>query len=109
VLLSSDPTSFINNLPSDFSLPQLWQVYRDQQFTVEIKNRNYRAIIIEHQEFLALIALPVDVHHHYLMHFNRQLSMILFAITLLLVSVAAFSVYWGFAPLATIVQKNEKD
>jgi len=108
VLLSSDPTSFINDLPSDFSLPQLWQVYRDQQFTVEIKNRNYRAIIIEHQEFLALIALPIDVHHHYLIHFNRQLSMILFAITLLLVSVAAFSVYWGFAPLATIVQKMKR-
>ena len=107
-LLSSDPTSFINDLPSDFSLPQLWQVYRDQQFTIEIKGRNYRAIIIENQEFLALIALPIDVHHHYLMHFNRQLSMILFAITLLLVSVAALSVYWGFAPLATIVQKMKR-
>lgn len=107
-LLSSDPTSFANDLPSDFSLPQLWQVYRDQQFTVEIKNRNYRAIIIEHQALLALIALPIDVHHHYLIHFNRQLSMILFAITLLLVSVAAFSVYWGFAPLATIVQKMKR-
>ena len=108
VLLSSDPTNFANDLPSDFSLPQLWQVYRDQQFTVEIKNRNYRAIIIENQEVLALIALPIDVHHHYLMHFNRQLSMILFAITLLLVSVAALSVYWGFAPLATIVQKMKR-
>ena len=107
-LLSSDPTSFINDLPSDFSLPQLWQVYRDQQFTIEIKGRNYRAIIIENQEVLALIALPIDVHHHYLMHFNRQLSMILFAITLLLVSVAALSVYWGFAPLATIVQKMKR-
>ncbi|MGP5210063.1 ATP-binding protein [Psychrobacter alimentarius] len=108
VLLSSDPTSFINDLPSDFSLPQLWQVYRDQQFTIEIKGRNYRAIIIENQEVLALIALPIDVHHHYLMNFNRQLSMILFAITLLLVSVAALSVYWGFAPLATIVQKMKR-
>ena len=107
-LLSSDPTSFANDLPSDFSLPQLWQVYRDQQFTIEIKGRNYRAIIIENQEVLALIALPIDVHHHYLMHFNRQLSMILFAITLLLVSVAALSVYWGFAPLATIVQKMKR-
>jgi len=108
MLLSSDPTSFINDLPSDFSLLQLWQIYRDQQFTVEIKNRNYRAIIIENQDILALIALPIDVHHHYLMHFNRQLSMILFAITLLLVSVAALSVYWGFAPLATIVQKMKR-
>jgi two-component system heavy metal sensor histidine kinase CusS len=34
--------------------------------------------------------------------------MILFAITLLLVSIAALSVYWGFAPLATIVQKMKR-
>ena len=54
---------------------------------------------------LALIALPIDVHHQYLLQFNRQLSLILFAITLLLVSIAALSVYWGFAPLSTIVQR----
>ena len=104
-LLSSDPSNFINDLPADFSLLQLLQDYRDQQFMIKINNRHYRAIIITHQEVLAFIALPIDVHHQYLIQFNRQLSLILTAITLLLVSVAALSVYWGFAPLATIVQK----
>ena len=104
-LLSSDPSNFINDLPADFSLLQLLQDYRDQQFMIKINNRYYRAIIITHQEVLAFIALPIDVHHQYLIQFNRQLSLILIAITLLLVSVAALSVHWGFAPLATIVQK----
>ncbi|WP_201607707.1 ATP-binding protein [Psychrobacter immobilis] len=104
-LLSSDPSNFINDLPADFSLLQLLQDYRDQQFMIKINNRHYRAIIITHQEVLAFIALPIDVHHQYLIQFNRQLSLILIAITLLLVSVAALSVHWGFAPLATIVQK----
>ena len=45
------------------------------------------------------------MHHQYLLQFNRQLSLILFAITLLLVSIATLSVYWGFAPLSTIVQR----
>lgn len=104
-LLSSDPSNFINDLPADFSLLQLLQDYRDQQFMIKINNRHYRAIIITHQEVLAFIALPIDVHHQYLLQFNRQLSLILFAITLLLVSIAALSVYWGFAPLSTIVQR----
>ena len=104
-LLSSDPSNFINDLPADFSLLQLLQDYRDQQFMIKINNRDYRAIIVTHQEVLAFIALPIDVHHQYLIQFNRQLSLILIAITLLLVSVAALSVHWGFAPLATIVQK----
>lgn len=104
-LLSSHPSNFINDLPADFSLLQLLQDYRDQQFMIKINNRHYRAIIITHQEVLAFIALPIDVHHQYLIQFNRQLSLILIAITLLLVSVAALSVHWGFAPLATIVQK----
>lgn len=104
-LLSSDPSNFINDLPADFSLLQLLQDYRDQQFMIKINNRHYRAIIITHQEVLAFIALPIDVHNQYLIQFNRQLSLILIAITLLLVSVAALSVHWGFAPLATIVQK----
>lgn len=104
-LLSSNPSNFINDLPADFSLLQLLQGYRDQQFMIKINNRHYRAIIITHQEVLAFIALPIDVHHQYLIQFNRQLSLILIAITLLLVSVAALSVHWGFAPLATIVQK----
>ena len=104
-LLSSDPSNFINDLPRDFSLLQLQQNYHEQQFTIKINNRHYRAMIIANHEVLALIALPIDVHHQYLMQFNRHLSMILIAITLLLVSIAALSVYWGFAPLATIVQK----
>lgn len=104
-LLSSNPSNFINDLPADFSLLQLLQDYRDQQFMIKINNRHYRAIIVTHQEVLAFIALPIDVHHQYLIQFNRQLSLILIAITLLLVSVAALSVHWGFAPLATIVQK----
>lgn len=104
-LLSSDPSNFINDLPADFSLLQLLQDYRDQQFMIKINNRHYRAIIITHQKVLTFIALPIDVHHQYLIQFNRQLSLILIAITLLLVSVAALSVHWGFAPLATIVQK----
>ncbi|WP_413501549.1 ATP-binding protein [Psychrobacter maritimus] len=104
-LLSSDPSNFIRDLPADFSLLPLWQDHHDQQFMIKINNRHYRAIIIENQKVLAFIALPIDVHHQYLIEFNRQLSLILIAITLLLVSVAALSVYWGFAPLATIVQK----
>ncbi|WP_201615418.1 ATP-binding protein [Psychrobacter sp. JCM 18902] len=104
-LLSSDPSNFINDLPADFSLLQLLQDYRDQQFMIKINNRHYRAIIITHQEGLGFFALPIDVHNQYLIQFNRQLSLILIAITLLLVSVAALSVHWGFAPLATIVQK----
>ena len=106
-LLSSDPSNFIHDLPANFSLLSLWQDHHDQQFMIKINNRHYRAIIITHQEVLAFIALPIDVHHQYLIQFNRQLSLILIAITLLLVSVAALSVHWGFAPLATIVQKKK--
>jgi len=104
-LLSSAPSSFADELPVDFDLLSLWQDHHEQQFVVEINNRSYRAVIIQDNQMLALIALPIDVHHQYLLQFNRQLSMILIAITLLLVSVAALSVYWGFAPLSTIVQK----
>ncbi len=104
-LLSSAPSDFANELPTDFNLLSLWQNNRKQQFAIEIDHKNYRAVIVQDNQTLALIALPIDVHHQYLLQFNRQLSMILLAITLLLVSVAAFSVYWGFAPLATIVQK----
>lgn len=104
-LLSSAPSSFADELPKDFNLLALWQNHHEQQFIFQINNRNYRAIIIRNNQMLALIALPIDVHHQYLLQFNRQLSMILIAITLLLVSIAALSVYWGFAPLSTIVQK----
>ncbi|MEC5210783.1 two-component system heavy metal sensor histidine kinase CusS [Psychrobacter sp. PL15] len=104
-ILLSEPDRFAAELPADFNLLMLWQAHHEQYFTFKINNRNYRAIVIRNNKTLALIALPIDVHHQYLLQFNRQLSMILIAITLLLVSVAALSVYWGFAPLATIVQK----
>lgn len=104
-LLSSAPISFANEFPKDFNVLKLWQTYHEQQFILRINNRNYRAMVIQSNQTLALIMLPIDMHHQYLMQFNRQLSMILIAITLLLVSIAALSVYWGFAPLATIVQK----
>ena len=54
-LLSSDPSNFINDLPADFSLLQLLQDYRDQQFMIKINNRDYRAIIVTHQEVLACL------------------------------------------------------
>ncbi len=104
-LLSSNPSVFSNELPKDFNLLALWQKHHEQHFVLTINDRNYRAIIIQNNQTLAFIALPIDVHHQYLMQFNRQLSMILIAITLLLISIAALSVYWGFAPLSTIVQK----
>ena len=104
-LLSSTPDSFANELSVDFNLLSLQQDNDEQQFVMNINGRRYRVMIIEDSSMLALIALPIDVHHQYLLQFNRQLSLILFAITLLLVSIAALSVYWGFAPLATIIQK----
>lgn len=104
-LLSTTPTSFANELDDDFNLITLWQNNAQRQFVTHINDRHYRAIVIENEQTLALIALPIDVHHQYLSQFNRQLSLILLAITLLLVSIAALSVYWGFAPLSTIVQK----
>ena len=93
-LISSAPSSFADELPSDFDLLALWEAHHEQQFIFPINNRSYRAIIIRNNKMLALIVLPIDVHHQYLLHFNRQLSMILIAITLLLVSIAALSVYW---------------
>nr|WP_317198744.1 ATP-binding protein [uncultured Psychrobacter sp.] len=104
-LLTSVPNGFADELPIEVNIASLWQQYREQQFVIEINDRRYRALIIKDNEVLAFIALPIDVHHQYLVQFNRQLSLILLAITLLLVSIAALSVYWGFAPLATIVQK----
>lgn len=105
--LFSVPEGFADELPSDFDLLSLWQNHREQQFSLTINDRNYRAVIIDNDRMLALIALPIDIHHQYLLQFNRQLSLILFAITLLLVSIAALSVYWGFAPLSTIMQKMQ--
>ena len=104
-ILSSTPNNFAQELEEGFNLSSLKQDNDKQQFVMNINSRYYRAMVIEDDKMLALIALPIDVHHQYLLQFNRQLSMILFAITLLLISVAALGVYWGFAPLATIVQK----
>ena len=104
-MLSSTPKNFANELSADFNLLSLQQNHDDRQFVINIKDRRYRAMVIGDDDMLALIALPIDVHHQYLLQFNRQLSLILFAITLLLVSIAALSVYWGFAPLSTIVQR----
>ena len=104
-LLSSTPKNFANELSADFNLLSLQQNHDDRQFVINIKDRRYRAMVIGDDDMLALIALPIDVHHQYLLQFNRQLSLILFAITLLLISIAALSVYWGFAPLSTIVQR----
>ncbi|WP_201499026.1 histidine kinase dimerization/phospho-acceptor domain-containing protein [Psychrobacter arenosus] len=107
-VLRSMPQDFYSALPQDFSLDPLWQRSSEQQFSLTIGKNHYRAIVIRHSQKLALIALPVEVHHQYLAQFNRQLSWILFAITLLLVSIAALSVYWGFAPLSTISAKMQR-
>jgi len=107
-VLRSMPQDFYGGLPQDFSLDTLWQRPSEQQFSLTIGKNHYRAIVIRHSQKLALIALPVEVHHQYLAQFNRQLSWILFAITLLLVSIAALSVYWGFAPLSTISAKMQR-
>lgn len=103
-VITSNPNVFISELGNK-RVKALWQQYHDQPFDLKMNHRHYRAIVIKHSERLALIALPIDVHHQYLLHFNRQLIFILIAITFILVSVAAFSVHLGFAPLATIRQK----
>lgn len=104
-VLASSFASFMNGSQSKRSVAALWQQHHEQPFDLIIEQRHYRAIVIRHAERLALIALPIDVHHHYLDQFNRQLIMILTAITFILVFVAAFSVHLGFAPLSTIRQK----
>ena len=106
-IISSSPTDFINSIDSDL-WTQLRQRQLDQAFNLPLDNRHYRAIVIKHSEYFALIALPIDVHHQYLIEFNRQLIFILIAITLLLVSIAAFSVHLGFAPLATFSYKMKR-
>lgn len=107
-VLISVPTGFINQSSHHGAVKALWQKHHEQRFDLKINDRHYRAIVIQHASRLALIALPVDVHHQYLAQFNRQLIVILIAITFLLVSIAAFSVHLGFAPLATIRQKMSR-
>lgn len=104
-IIASTPQHFSSELGEKFSVKALRQQYREQPFDIKINQRHYRAIVIAHSERLALIALPIDVHHQYLVQFNRQLIFILIAITIILVSVAALSVHLGFAPLSTIRQK----
>ena len=104
-VLTSNPKGFMSQSQNKRSVKDLWQQHHDQPFDLKIDHRHYRAIVIRYSERLALIALPIDVHHQYLIQFNRQLILILTAITFILVFVAAFSVNLGFAPLSTIRQK----
>ncbi|WP_201599124.1 ATP-binding protein [Psychrobacter vallis] len=104
-VIDSQPEGFVDTFNDNRLVKRLWQQHRDQPFDLPLNNRHFRAIIIEHSHYLALIALPIDVHHQYLEQFNRDLILILIAITFILVSVAAFSVYLGFAPLSTISHK----
>ena len=77
----------------------------DKQFELQLDNRPYRSVIITSNNQIYLLALPIDVHHLYLHQFSLQLKVILVAMTLLLLFIAAFSVYWGFSPLTTFIQK----
>ena len=61
--LSSIPDSFTNELSADFNLLSLQQDNDEQQFVMSINGRRYRVMIIEDSSMLALIALPIDVHH----------------------------------------------
>lgn len=107
-VLISVPTDFISQTSHHGAVKELWQKHHEQPFDLKINERHYRAMVIQHASRLALIALPIDVHHQYLVQFNRQLILILIAITFILVSIAAFSVHLGFAPLATIRQKMSR-
>ncbi|MGR3898317.1 HAMP domain-containing protein [Psychrobacter sp. 1176_08] len=104
-ILTSKPIGFMGESKYKFSIIKLWKRYHEQPFDLNIDHRHYRALVIQHSGRLALIALPIDVHHQYLAQFNRQLIIILIAITFILVFVAAFSVHLGFTPLSTIRQK----
>ena len=106
--ITSNPKGFLSQSQNKRSVTDLWQAHHEQPFDLKIDRRRYRAIVIRHYERLALIALPIDVHHQYLSQFNRQLILILIAITFILVFVAAFSVHLGFAPLSTIRQKMSR-
>lgn len=107
-ILASTFTGFMTKSQNKSLVTELWQRHHDQPFDLRVDQRHYRAIVIRHSERLALIALPIDVHHQYLAHFNRHLILILIAITFILVFVAAFSVHLGFAPLSTIRQKMNR-
>src|SRR5699024_3499465 len=89
-VLISVPTGFINQSSHSGAVKMLWQKHHEQPFDLKINDRHYRAIVIQHASRLALIAIPIDVHHQYLAHFNRQLTVILIAITFLLFSISSF-------------------
>ncbi len=90
---------------SQLNIRELVKKYGNQQFELTLNNRPYRSIIIENKDAIYLLALPIDVHHVYLHQFKWQLKLILIAITLVLISIATLSVYWGFFPLTTFIQK----
>ena len=100
----STPKNFANELSADFNLLSLQQNHDDRQFVINIKDRRYRAMVIGDDDMLALIALPIDVHHQYLLQFMRQLSLIYLPSHYCWFN-SSLSVYWGFAPLSTIVQR----
>ena len=104
-ILARTFTSFMSESQNKGLVTDLWQRHHEQPFDLKVDHRHYRALVIQHSGRFALIALPIDVHHQYLAQFNRQLILILIAITFILVFVAAFSVHLGFAPLSTIRQK----
>lgn len=106
--LASTFTGFMSESQNKSLMTDLWQRHHDQPFGLRVDHRHYRALVIQHSGRFALIALPIDVHHQYLAQFNRQLILILIAITFILVFVAAFSVHLGFAPLSTIRQKMSR-
>ena len=62
-VLTSNPKGFIRQSGNKRSVKDLWQQHHDQPFDLKIDSRHYRAIVIRHSERLALIALPIDVHH----------------------------------------------
>ena len=83
----------------------LMSEHGDKQFELQLDNRPYRSVIITSNNQIYLLVLPIDVHHLYLHQFSLQLKVVLVAMTLLLLFIAAFSVYWGFSPLTTFIQK----
>lgn len=107
-ILTQIPKSFSSLEIQQIEVKALWQQHHDQQFDLTLNQRHYRAIVIQHKPYFALIVLPIDIHHHYLLQFNQKLIAILIAITIILVFVAALSVHLGFAPLTTIRQKMRK-
>ena len=84
-VIISQPTDFVNTFNNSRLVQELWQQHHDQPFDLQLDNRHFRAIIIEHSTRLALIALPIDVHHEYPAQLNRNLIQRLSANNLILV------------------------